>query len=89
LHSAGSCWDCLQDARSTVRSRRLKTEGFVRRYADDDGRNRKNLTEARVARGGSWCSASIALLSIAYRDTFQPEVRYHDLGFRVVAKPLP
>lgn len=60
-----------------------------RRYADDDGRNREDLTDARVARGGSWYSASIALLSIAYRDTFQPEVRHHDLGFRVVAKPLP
>ena len=60
-----------------------------RRYADDDGRNRDDWTEARVARGGSWYSASIALLSIAYRDTFQPEVRHHDLGFRVIAKPLP
>ncbi|MBS1788418.1 MAG: formylglycine-generating enzyme family protein [Acidobacteria bacterium] len=60
-----------------------------RRYTDDDGRNREDLTEARVARGGSWYSASIALLSIAYRDAFQPEVRHHDLGFRIVAKPLP
>jgi len=54
-----------------------------RLYADDDGRNRDDLTEARVARGGSWYSASIALLSVAaYRDTFPPEVRHHDLGFR-------
>ncbi len=60
-----------------------------RPYADDDGRNRDNLSEARVARGGSWYSASIALLSVAYRDAFQPEVRNHDLGFRVVARPLP
>lgn len=56
---------------------------------DDDGRNREDLTEARVARGGSWYSASIALLSIAYRDSFQPEVRHHDLGFRVIARILP
>ncbi len=59
-----------------------------RPYADDE-RNRDDWTEARVVRGGSWYSASIALLSIAYRDTFQPEVRHHDLGFRVVTKPLP
>ncbi len=60
-----------------------------RPYADDDGRNRDNLTAARVARGGSWYSASIALLSVAYRDTFQPQVRNHDLGFRLVARRLP
>ncbi len=59
-----------------------------RPYADDD-RNRADSTDARVARGGSWYSASIALLGIAYRDTFQPEVRHHDLGFRIVARPLP
>ena len=60
-----------------------------RPYQDDDGRNREDLTETRVARGGSWYSAGIALLSVAYRDTFQPEVRHHDLGFRIVARPLP
>ena len=60
-----------------------------RPYAEDDGRNRDDLTEVRVVRGGSWYSAGIALLSIAYRDSFQPEVRHHDLGFRVVARSLP
>jgi formylglycine-generating enzyme required for sulfatase activity len=60
-----------------------------RPYADDDGRNRDDVAEARVARGGSWYSASIALLSVAYRDTFLPEVRHHDLGFRVVVRALP
>jgi serine/threonine-protein kinase len=60
-----------------------------RPYVDDDGRNRDAGTETRVARGGSWYSASIALLSNAYRDTFQPEVRHHDLGFRIVARALP
>lgn len=60
-----------------------------RPYADDDGRNRDDSVDVRVVRGGSWYSAGIALLSIAYRDTFQPEVRHHDLGFRVVARPLP
>ena len=52
-------------------------------------RNRENASDARVVRGGSWYSASIALLNIAYRDSFQPEVRHHDLGFRLVARPLP
>jgi len=60
-----------------------------RPYADDDGRNRDDAAEARVARGGSWYSASIALLSTAYRDTFPPEVRHHDLGFRVAVRALP
>ena len=60
-----------------------------RPYADDDGRNRDDLADVRVVRGGSWYSAGIALLSIAYRDTFQPEVRHHDLGFRIVARSLP
>jgi formylglycine-generating enzyme required for sulfatase activity len=60
-----------------------------RPYVNDDGRNRDDLTEARVARGGSWYSASIALLSVAYRDTFPQEVRHHDLGFRIVARALP
>jgi formylglycine-generating enzyme required for sulfatase activity len=61
----------------------------ARPYADDDGRNRADWTEARVARGGSWYSASIALLSNAYRDTFHPAIRHHDLGFRIVARALP
>jgi formylglycine-generating enzyme required for sulfatase activity len=59
-----------------------------RPYAEEE-RNRAEATEARVARGGSWYSASIALLQIAYRDSFQPEVSHHDLGLRVVARPLP
>jgi formylglycine-generating enzyme required for sulfatase activity len=58
------------------------------RYVDEE-RNRENANEARVARGGSWYSASIALLYIAYRDSFQPEISHHDLGFRIVARPLP
>lgn len=52
-------------------------------------RNRAEGNDARVARGGSWYSASIALLQISYRDSFQPEVSHHDLGFRIVARPLP
>ena len=59
-----------------------------RPYVDAE-RNREDVNEARVARGGSWYSASIALLYIPYRDSFQPEVSNHDLGFRIVARPLP
>lgn len=55
----------------------------------EEERNRLEGSEERVARGGSWYSASIALLGVAYRDSFQPTVRHHDLGFRVVARPLP
>jgi formylglycine-generating enzyme required for sulfatase activity len=59
------------------------------RYDENDGRNRHDVSGARIARGGSWYSASSALLSVAYRDAFQPELRHHDLGFRVVARPIP
>lgn len=57
-------------------------------YVDDD-RNHDEVPGQRVARGGSWYSASIALLYISYRDAFQPEVSNHDLGFRLVARVLP
>jgi formylglycine-generating enzyme required for sulfatase activity len=57
-------------------------------YVDKE-RNREDASEARVARGGSWYSASIALLYIPYRDSFQPEISHHDLGFRIVARPVP
>ncbi|MBI1766487.1 MAG: SUMF1/EgtB/PvdO family nonheme iron enzyme [Acidobacteria bacterium] len=55
----------------------------------DEERNRLEGGEERVARGGSWYSASIALLGVAYRDSFRPEITHHDLGFRIVARPLP
>lgn len=57
-------------------------------YVEEE-RNREDLTGLRVARGGSWYSASIALLSVAYRDAFSRELRNQDLGFRVVARRLP
>jgi formylglycine-generating enzyme required for sulfatase activity len=59
-----------------------------RPYVEEE-RSRDNANGQRVARGGSWYSASIALLYLPYRDAFSPEVRHHDLGFRIVAKPLP
>lgn len=55
---------------------------------DEYQRNKIELSGQRVARGGSWYSASIALLYLAYRDSFDPGIRNHDLGFRIVAKPL-
>jgi formylglycine-generating enzyme required for sulfatase activity len=58
-------------------------------YRDDDGRNREDADQRRVVRGGSWYSASIAILYLPYRETFQPEVSAPYLGFRIVAKPLP
>ncbi len=54
-----------------------------------EGRNGDDVPGSRVARGGSWYSASNALLQIAYRDSFQPELSHHDLGFRVVARRIP
>lgn len=57
-------------------------------YADDD-RNHDEAAGLRVARGGSWYSASIALLNVSYRDTFQPEHSSQELGFRIVARMLP
>ena len=50
-------------------------------YRDDDGRNREDAADRRVVRGGSWYSASIAILSLPYRETFQPEVSAPYLGF--------
>jgi formylglycine-generating enzyme required for sulfatase activity len=55
----------------------------------DDNRNLDATSGLRVARGGSWYSASIAYLSIPYRDAFQPEHSTQDIGFRLIAKSLP
>lgn len=55
----------------------------------DDERNLDTTPGLRTARGGSWYSASVAYLSIPYRDAFQPEHSTQDIGFRVVAKALP
>jgi len=60
----------------------------VKPYSDDE-RNRTDLPGQRVVRGGSWYSASNALMYLAYRDAFTPELRHDDLGFRVVARRIP
>jgi formylglycine-generating enzyme required for sulfatase activity len=54
-------------------------------YANDE-RNREDSAEPRVVRGGSWYSASNALLYIPYRDHFLPEISHNDLGFRIVVR---
>ncbi len=55
---------------------------------EDDNRNRLDLPGLRVVRGGSWYSASVAILYLPYRETFQPEVMTPYLGFRIVARLL-
>lgn len=55
----------------------------------DDERNHKDTPGLHVVRGGSWYSASIANLSNAYRDAFQPEHSSQETGFRIVARHLP
>jgi formylglycine-generating enzyme required for sulfatase activity len=59
------------------------------RYVDDDDRNHDETPGERVLRGGSWYTASIAVLYIPYRENFQPEVQTPYLGFRVVARLVP
>lgn len=55
----------------------------------DDDRNHDDVVGPRVMRGGSWYTASVAVLSLSYREFFQPSVSAPYLGFRVVARPLP
>lgn len=62
---------------------------FSREYPYlEEERNRDEVEGQRVARGGSWYSAGVALLNLAYRDAFSPQVSNHDLGFRVAVKYL-
>ena len=58
-------------------------------YVDDDDRNHDETQGERVLRGGSWYTASIAVLYIPYRENFRPEVETPYLGFRIVARPIP
>lgn len=70
------------------------TQGVSRPYGRkspyrDDDRNRDDTAGMRVTRGGSWYSATVSRLSVAYREEFQPELTSNDLGFRVAAFALP
>ena len=58
-------------------------------YVNDDDRNHDEVAGERVLRGGSWYTASIAVLYVSYRENFRPEVHAPYLGFRVVARPVP
>lgn len=58
-------------------------------YGDDDDRNHDGTPGERVLRGGSWYTASVAVLYIPYRENFRPDVETPYLGFRVVARPIP
>lgn len=66
-----------------------RTYSRQQRYVDDDDRNHDEIAGERVIRGGSWYTASIAVLYIPYRENFAPEVQTPYLGFRVVARPVP
>jgi formylglycine-generating enzyme required for sulfatase activity len=57
-------------------------------YREDD-RNDEERPGPRVTRGGSWYSATTSRLGLMYREDFQPELSSDDLGFRIVAMPLP
>ena len=70
------------------------TQGVSRPYSRkapyrDDDRNRDDASGMRVTRGGSWYSATVSRLALAYREEFQPELTSDDLGFRVAAFALP
>jgi formylglycine-generating enzyme required for sulfatase activity len=58
-------------------------------YVDDDDRNHEETPGERVLRGGSWYTASIAVLYIPYRENFRPDVETPYLGFRIVARLRP
>ena len=66
-----------------------RTYSHQRPYVDDDDRNHDETQGERVLRGGSWYTASIAVLYIPYRENFRPEVETPYLGFRIVARPIP
>jgi formylglycine-generating enzyme required for sulfatase activity len=55
----------------------------------DDDRNADEGEGLRTTRGGSWYSATTSRLRLAYREKFQPEMSSNDLGFRLIAQPLP
>jgi formylglycine-generating enzyme required for sulfatase activity len=79
-HASGNAGEWTQTVSRPFNQRRP--------YADDD-RNLDSTAGFRVTRGGSWYSATTSRLHLAYREEFQPELSSNDLGFRIVALPLP
>lgn len=79
-HASGNAGEWIQ---SVSRPHNRK-----RPYRDDD-RNLDATPGMRTTRGGSWYSATTSRLHLAYREEFQPELSSNDLGFRLVALPLP
>lgn len=59
-----------------------------RPYRDDD-RVDDSAKGNRTTRGGSWYSATTSRLGLGYREDFLPQQTSEDLGFRIVALPLP
>jgi formylglycine-generating enzyme required for sulfatase activity len=79
-HASGNVAEWLQS--------QSRPHNRSRPYAADD-RNDEEARGKRTTRGGSWYSATATRLHLAYREEFQPELRSNDLGFRLVALPLP
>lgn len=55
----------------------------------DDERNDDEAKGHRTTRGGSWYSATTSRLRVSYREDFPPNHSSDDIGFRIVALPLP
>jgi formylglycine-generating enzyme required for sulfatase activity len=55
----------------------------------NDARNLPDTAGSRTVRGGSWYSATTAILYMAYRDAFESHHSSNDVGFRIVAKLNP
>lgn len=66
----------------------FRPAGRGRPYREDD-RNAADAPGMRVTRGGSWYSANVVRLHLAYREEFQPNMSSNDLGFRLAAVRLP
>ena len=79
-HMSGNVWEWTRSV--------FRPYNRQQPFAEDD-RSHDNIHAQRTARGGSWYSASIALLYLPYRDAFQPEHRSNDVGFRVAARLKP
>jgi formylglycine-generating enzyme required for sulfatase activity len=80
-HASGNAAEWLRSAARPVTR--------AQPYEEHDGRNEDEGTADRVARGGSWYSASAVRLYLAYREEFPPNLSSNDLGFRIAAVLMP